>query len=94
MRRKIDDYLQTWRHQPNHKPLIIGGARQVGKTYSVREFGNTYASFVEINFVTHPEYKLVFQDGFEVNSILNNISFRSPSTRFISATTCNFPNYH
>lgn len=90
MRRKIDDYLQTWRHQPNHKPLIIGGARQVGKTYSVREFGNTYASFVEINFVTHPEYKLVFQDGFEVNSILNNISFRSPSTRFIEGDTLIF----
>ena len=90
MRRKIDNYLQTWRHQPNHKPLVIGGARQVGKTYSVREFGNTYASFVEINFVTHPEYKLVFQDGFEVNSILNNISFRSPSTRFIEGDTLIF----
>ena len=90
MRRKIDNYLKEWRKQSNHKPLIIGGARQVGKTYSVREFGKTYASFVEINFVTHPEYKMVFQDGFEVKSILNNISFRSPSTQFIEGDTLIF----
>ena len=75
MRRKIDSYLQEWKRTINHKPLVIGGARQVGKTYSVREFGKTYASFIEINFVTHPEYKLLFQDGYDVDSILNNIGF-------------------
>ncbi len=90
MRRKIDSYLQEWKRTINHKPLVIGGARQVGKTYSVREFGKTYASFIEINFVTHPEYKLLFQDGYDVDSILNNISFRSPDTQFVEGDTLIF----
>lgn len=90
MNRKINSYLLEWKKQPNHKPLIIGGARQVGKTYSIRNFGKTYASFVEINFVTNPEYKLIFQDGYEVTNILNNISFRAPNIQFIEGNTLIF----
>ena len=90
MKRKINSYLLEWKKQPNHKPLIIGGARQVGKTYSVRNFGKTYASFVEINFVTNPEYKFIFQDGYEVTNILNNISFRAPNIQFIEGNTLIF----
>ncbi len=39
-----------------HKPLIISGARQVGKTECIREFGKTYESFIEINFKLKPIY--------------------------------------
>lgn len=51
LKRKVDTLLQSWKEKPDHKALILQGARQVGKTYSVREFGKeNYAEYVEINF--------------------------------------------
>ena len=50
MYRNISDTLKQWKETPNHKPLVIIGARQVGKTYSVRELAREYAELVEINF--------------------------------------------
>lgn len=45
---------------PKHKPLVVYGARQIGKTTSIREFGKQYKSFIEINFVTMPQFKKNF----------------------------------
>ena len=90
MKRKVDSYLLEWKQQKNHKPLVIGGARQVGKTYSVRNLGKSYSSYVEINFVTNPEYKSIFQEGYGVENVIKNISFRSPDTRFIAGDTLIF----
>ena len=90
MKRKVDSYLLEWKQQKNHKPLVIGGARQVVKTYSVRHFGKSYSSYVEINFVTNPEYKSIFQEGYGVENIIKNISFRSPDKRFIAGDTLIF----
>lgn len=50
LERKIDQYLKDWKNDKDHKPLIIQGARQIGKTHSIRELGKTYKSFIEINF--------------------------------------------
>ena len=50
LRRKIDDYLISWKINPNKMPLIIKGARQIGKTDAVRNFGKSYKYFIEINF--------------------------------------------
>ena len=69
MRRKIDQYLKNWKEKKDRKPLIIKGARQVGKTYSIREFGKTYKSFIEINFVTHPEFKSIFSQGYPLQRL-------------------------
>lgn len=52
LKRKIDKYLLDWKNTVDKKPLIISGARQIGKTTSIREFGKTYKSFIEINLVT------------------------------------------
>lgn len=90
MRRKIDQYLKNWKEKKDRKPLIIKGARQVGKTYSIREFGKTYKSFIEINFVTHPEFKSIFSQGFSIDSIEQQISFRHPEFKFISNNTLIF----
>jgi len=49
MKRIIDYYLLQWKHSSIRKPLLLRGARQVGKTYAARELGKTYESFVEIN---------------------------------------------
>lgn len=50
--RKIDTILQEWKANPEHMPLIVKGARQIGKTEAIRHFAkNNYDSVIEINFV-------------------------------------------
>ena len=51
LKRKIDKYLIEWKNSDNKLPLIIKGARQIGKTNAIRNFGkNNYKVFIEINF--------------------------------------------
>ena len=50
IKRIIDNELLAWRSAKKHKPLLLRGARQIGKSSSVREFGKTFENFVEINF--------------------------------------------
>lgn len=90
MKRKIYSQLQSWKVSKEKKPLIIRGARQVGKTYSVREFGQTYGSFIEINFITQPYYKQIFTEGYNVDSVIKQISFLNPETKFIEGNTLIF----
>ena len=90
MKRKIDTYLLEWRKNPNRQPLIVRGARQVGKTYSIRQFGKNYQSFIEINFVTNPEYKRVFANGFSTKDIELQISLINPDFKFIAHDTLIF----
>ena len=49
-KRIIDYHLDKWKTDPFRKPLILRGARQVGKTYAVRRLGKQFKSFIEINF--------------------------------------------
>lgn len=50
LKRKIDKYLLDWKNNPKGKPLIVKGARQIGKTESIRAFGKAnYESVIEIN---------------------------------------------
>ena len=49
-KRLIDFHLDKWKVDPFRKPLILRGARQVGKTYAVRRLGRQFKSFVEVNF--------------------------------------------
>lgn len=90
MKRKIDNYLQQWRFGKDKKPLLIGGARQVGKTYSIRQFGKCYGTFIEINFVTHPAYKSIFVDGYDVDGIVKQITFINPNAKFVPGNTLIF----
>ncbi len=59
LERKVDAYLREY-YASTQKALLLTGARQTGKTFSIREFGRTFTSFVEINFVEHPEAVEVF----------------------------------
>lgn len=75
LRRKIDDFLIEWKKSEDRMPLIVRGARQVGKTDAIEYFGNNnYKYFVEINFAFKKEYKKIFDNGFEVDDIINYIS--------------------
>lgn len=91
LKRKIDKYLTDWKNRPDRKPLIIKGARQIGKTRSVEWFaGQNYASVIEINFIEQKKYCEIFNDGFEVDAILKNISLLNPELKFIPGNTIFF----
>ncbi len=90
MRRKIDSILATWKRDRSHRPLVLRGARQVGKTYSIRQFGKSYSSFIEINFITNPEYREIFAQGYSVPMVTRQISFRNLTAEFIARDTLIF----
>lgn len=57
LRRKVDNYLMDWKSNPDRKPLVIKGARQIGKTRSIEWFASqNYKSIVQINFVEQKKY--------------------------------------
>lgn len=91
LKRKIDAYLDAWKSNPDRKPLIVKGARQIGKTRSIEQFvKHNYKSVIQINFVEQKKYKAIFDDGFEVDTILKNISLLNPEFKFIPSETVFF----
>ena len=91
LRRKIDNILIEWKNRIGHKPLIVKGARQIGKTESIRHFGKThYKYMVEINFALQKKYMSIFDDGYEVEDIIKNITFIEPSIKLIPRQTLIF----
>ena len=75
LRRKIDQFLIDWKNDEKRLPLIVKGARQIGKTDAIENFGiNNYQNFISINFALQKQYKSIFDDGFEVDTIIRNIS--------------------
>lgn len=73
-KRLIDGYLEQWAKRKDHKPMLLRGARQVGKSTAVRHLGETFDNFVEINFEKQPEYKNVFKRDLVVSRIISEIS--------------------
>lgn len=91
LKRKIDIYLKEWKNSKNRKPLIIKGARQIGKTTSIEKFGReNYKSFIEINYISMPQYKQIFQDGYTTENIIKNISLLNSEYKFIPRDTLIF----
>lgn len=91
LRRKFMDVLLAWKERNDRLPLIVKGARQVGKTACIREFAEgRYASVVEINFALRPEFKAIIHDGYAVASLIRNISLIEPEFKFIEDNTLIF----
>ena len=91
LRRKIDSFLINWKNDSSKKPLIVKGSRQIGKTASIRNFAkNNYKSEIYINFAIQKQYKDIFNDGYEVDTIIKNISLRNPDFDFIPGDTLIF----
>ena len=87
-RRKIDDYLKKWKEDPSHKPLIVKGARQIGKTESLLHFAKTnYENVVYINFALEKKFINILADGYDVGSVIKNITLADPSKKFIPDKT-------
>ncbi len=91
LKRKIDAFLAEWKRNPQRKPLIVKGARQIGKTRSIQAFGQAnYESVIEINFVLQKKFRSIFDNGYEVDTIIKNISLLEPSWKFIPYKTLIF----
>ena len=87
-KRKIDGFLADWKNNHSRKPLIVKGARQIGKTESILHFANeNYENVVYINFVLDKKYTTIVNDGYDVETVVKNITLINPSTRFIPDKT-------
>lgn len=91
LKRKINEYLIEWKNSKDKLPLIVKGARQIGKTRSIKEFAKeNYKSVIEINFVLDKQYKDIFDEGFDVDTIIKNISLKNRNAVFIPGKTLIF----
>lgn len=91
LKRKIDQYLIDWKNDKEKMPLIVKGARQIGKTESIENFAaNNYKNIIEINFILQKQYQRIFDDGYEVDTIIKNISLINPELEFIPHETLIF----
>lgn len=74
MKRIIASELMRWKKNKRRKPLLVRGARQVGKTHSVRDMGKTFESFVEVNFELYPDAKRIFHTDLAPSRIARDLS--------------------
>ena len=87
-KRKIDEFLADWKNNHSRKPLIVKGARQIGKTESILHFAHeNYENVVYINFVLDKKYTTIVNDGYDVETVVKNITLINPSTKFIPDKT-------
>lgn len=92
MRRRITETIESWDQSGRRKALLIRGSRQVGKTYSVREYGNrVYGDrFLEINFKNDPGAAMLFEGGLDVDSIVMRMGARYRDFEFVPGRTLIF----
>ena len=78
MKRDIYDKLVKWKNEPYRKPLVIEGARQIGKSWILEEFArNEYENYILIDFKKDRNAKLIFQSGFDMSKILLALQVKS-----------------
>ncbi len=75
MKRFIDSELQKWSQQKIFKPLLLRGARQVGKTYAVRELGKLFDNFIEINLELNPKARGIFAADLYPQRIIQEVAY-------------------
>jgi len=74
IQRKIDDVLLTWQRSSSRKPLLIRGARQVGKSTAVRNLSKQFDYFIEINFDEQPEYLNLFANTSDIGDLIEQLA--------------------
>ncbi|MBR3306365.1 MAG: ATP-binding protein [Lachnospiraceae bacterium] len=83
LKRKIDDFLLAWKADPERNPLLIKGARQVGKTESIKQFADhNYSNCVYINFALEKKYMTIADEGYDVDTVIKHISLINPQFGF------------
>ena len=88
-RRKIENVLKSWLGDSSHKPLVVKGVRQCGKTSSVMDFAQKhFKNVVYLDFREHPDYKKFFTPNLEVDSIIMRITAAMPNAEIEAGNTC------
>ena len=88
-RRKIEKAFQSWLETPSHKPIVVKGVRQCGKTSSVMDFATKhFKHVVYLDFREHPDYKKFFTPNLEVDNIIMRITAAIPQAEIIPGATC------
>ena len=72
--RNIDKTLEEWKESTTHKPLLLRGARQVGKSSAVRHLGTKFKYFAEVNFESAKSIAFFFKGDLDVKLIASKIS--------------------
>ena len=91
LKRKITEFLKQWKATKRNECLLVRGARQIGKTFIIEDFGhNDYESFVEINFELQPSLKTAFEGDLTVPEMIKRISVHLPEARFVPHKTLLF----
>lgn len=91
LKRKIDKILKEWKNDRRQECLLVNGARQVGKTFSIRQFAREcYESFVEINFIENPVFISAFDYALDSESFLQQLRLRLPDFRLVEGNTMIF----
>jgi len=90
LRRKFYDKLLEWKRKANKKPLLVKGARQVGKTFIIRQFAKTYDAYVELNFLKNPEHCSIFDGALDAESIYSRMTLVVRDVKFVLGRTLIF----
>lgn len=91
LKRKIYDALLEWKKKKDRECLLVQGARQIGKTFIIEEFGKkNYASYIYLNFYQNPEHKKIFEGSLEAVEIYKKISLYVSNVRFAERDTLLF----
>ena len=87
--RKIEIVLQSWLEDTSHKPIVVKGVRQCGKTSSVIDFANKhFKCVVYLDFREHPDYKKFFTPNLEIDSIVMRLTAAMPDVVVEAGQTC------
>ncbi|GAB1475637.1 AAA family ATPase [Bacillota bacterium] len=91
LRRKIDKELITWKNREDKMCLVVKGARQVGKTYSIDKFAQeNYQHYTYINFDENPGYRAIFEEDLDVDTLIKQISLRVSGAELVPGSTLIF----
>ena len=91
LKRKIMDVLLEWKSKKNKECLLVKGARQIGKTFIIREFAKqNYDNFIELNFFLEPRHKEIFSGSLEMSEIIKRLTLQIPIAKFTPGKTLLF----
>ena len=91
LKRKFYDFLLDWKRKPNRKPLLVKGARQVGKTFLVERFGRAeYAGYVYLNFLERPDLVRIFEGSLDADAVYSRLSLTLRDARIVPGNTLLF----
>ena len=91
LQRKIDIQLREWKDKPNKMALLVKGARQVGKTFSIEQFAQeNYSYIININFDRNPAYRMIFEGDLDMDTLIKQITLRIPNAQMVPESTLIF----